>query len=98
MGALHFLDPVILNAVLARMFMLAKRSVTFEVDDLDESYIQEVKRKHGDLCVNTNHVQTVEEFGVPKGWKLAHKKREFLYNSPTTSGDVYGYAMRFERL
>ncbi|CAM1504922.1 Fc.00g025130.m01.CDS01 [Cosmosporella sp. VM-42] len=97
-GALHFLDSVQLNAVLARMFMLARKSVTFEVDDLDDEYINEAFKKHGELCFNANHVRTVEEFGVPKGWNLVHKKREFLYKSPTTQGDVDGYAMRFEKV
>ncbi|RLL99262.1 hypothetical protein CFD26_106825 [Aspergillus turcosus] len=93
-GALHFLDTVHLNAVLARMFMLARKSVTFEIDDLDEAYIQEIKQKHGDLTFNANHVQAVEEFGIPKGWKRVYNERQFLYSSPTTKTDVYGYAMR----
>ncbi|GIK02914.1 hypothetical protein Aspvir_006979 [Aspergillus viridinutans] len=97
-GALHFLDTVHFNAVLARMFMLARKSVTFEVDDLDDAYIQGILRKHGDLTFNANHVQAVAEFGIPKGWKRVYSERHFLYSSPTTKTDVYGYAMRYERL
>ncbi|GIJ89500.1 hypothetical protein Asppvi_008442 [Aspergillus pseudoviridinutans] len=97
-GALHFLDTVHFNAVLARMFMLARKSVTFEVDDLDDAYIQEIKRKHGDMTFNANHVQAVAEFGIPKGWKRVYNERHFLYSSPTTKTDVYGYAMRYEKL
>ena len=79
------------------MFMLARRSVTFEVDDLEDDYIATVIRKHGALCLNYNNVRAVEEFGVPKGWRLVHKKREPLYTSPTTNSVVADYGMRFER-
>lgn len=96
-GALHFLDSVLLNAVLSRVFMLARRSVTFEVDDLSDEYIGGVVEKHGALCFNANHVRAVEEFGVPKGWALQLREWEKLYVSPTTNGEVGGYVMRFER-
>lgn len=78
--------------------MLACKSVTFEIDDLDETYIQEIKQKHGDLTFNANHVQAVEEFGIPKGWKRVYNERQFLYSSPIIKTDVYGYAMWYERL
>lgn len=78
--------------------MLARRSVTFEVDDLDETYIQAIKEKHGELCVNNNHVRTVEEFGMPKGWTLVHRSSEYLYTSPTNQAEISGYSMRFERV
>ena len=65
------------------MFMLARRSVTFEVDDLEDDYIATVIRKHGALCLNYNNVRAVEEFGVPKGWRLVHKKREPLDRKST---------------
>ncbi|PLB44471.1 hypothetical protein P170DRAFT_513647 [Aspergillus steynii IBT 23096] len=97
-GALHFLDTVFLNAVLARMFMLARKSVTFEVDDISEAYIQGIKEKHGELTFNANHVRAVEDFGVPNGWKRVYCEKSLIYNSPTTGNDVYGYTMRFERV
>lgn len=79
------------------MFMLARRSITFDADDLSDEYIQKIVDKHGELCFNANHVKTIEEFGVPKGWKLVAKKYGKLFTSPTVGGDVYGYGMRYER-
>ena len=95
-GALHFLDTVYLNAVLARMFMLARKSITFEIDDISQEYIDEIKKNYG--FSNANNVEATEEFGTPKGWKKVHHKQEFMYKSPATNIDVSGYAMRFERI
>lgn len=80
------------------MFMLAQKSVTFEVDDLSDEYIDDIKRIHGDLCVNINHVRTVEKFGIPRKWKRVHNERVYLYKSPSTGTDVFGLAMRFEKV
>jgi hypothetical protein len=95
-GALHFLDTVHLNAVLARMFMLARKSITFEIDDMSQEYIDELKKRYG--LLNSNNVEAMEEFGTPKGWRNVHHQREYLFKSPTTNIDVSGYAMRFERI
>lgn len=97
MGALHFLDRVSFNAVLSRMFMLARKSVTFEVDDLSEAYITGVKLEAGDLFFNANHTQDMEMFGTPYGWKRVYYKSIFLYTSPHIHVDVYGSMVRFER-
>lgn len=78
--------------------MLAQKSVTFEVDDLSDEYIDDTKKRHGDLCVNINHVRTVEEFGIPRGWKRVYDARVCLYKSPSTGTDVSGLAMRFEKI
>ncbi|KAF9250238.1 hypothetical protein DTO006G1_1654 [Penicillium roqueforti] len=96
-GALHFLGPVYLNAVLARMFMLARKSVSISVDDVSDEYIQAIKEKHGELTFNANHVKAIEEFGIPKGWKRVYHERRLMYSSPTNGEKVYGYGMRFER-
>jgi hypothetical protein len=80
------------------MFMLARKSVTFEVDDLDPEYLG-MLRKHngGDQAFDFNNVQAVQEFGIPKGWCRVYRDRKHLYTSPTTKTDVFGYLMRFER-
>jgi hypothetical protein len=94
-GALHFLDSVQFNAVLARMFMLARTSLTFEIDDLDDDYISEVKKLAG--VYNENHVATLRAFGVPKGWKKIYDQNHYLYHSPLAKTDIFGYALRFEK-
>jgi len=95
-GALHFLEAVHLNAVLARMFMLARKSITFEIDDISQEYIDDLKTNHG--FSNINNVEAMEEFGTPKGWRKVYHEREYIYKSPATNIDVSGYAMRFERI
>ncbi|PHH71904.1 hypothetical protein CDD82_6275 [Ophiocordyceps australis] len=97
-GALHFLQPVMFNAVLAKMFMLARKSVSFEIDDMPRSYTDFLLNLCGQLFMNYNHVQAIEQFGVPKGWELVHRSHEFLFTSPHTGHDIFGYAFRFERL
>ncbi|KAL5428344.1 hypothetical protein PMIN04_000779 [Paraphaeosphaeria minitans] len=94
-GAMHFLDTAEFNAVLARMFMLARKSVTFEIDDLDSKYLETLEVKFSGL-LNMNNVQAVRDFGVLKGWALVLDKKMFLYSSPSVCGDVYGYGMSFQ--
>ncbi|CAI7582156.1 unnamed protein product [Penicillium palitans] len=97
-AAFQFLDPVHLTAFLARMFMVAKRSVTAIHEDLTEAYIENMKKRHGELCTNFNHVSTLEEFGVPEGWKQVRMERFSLYDNPNLGETVYGFVIRFERL
>jgi hypothetical protein len=80
------------------MFMLARKSITFEIADLGQEYIDEIRNKHGDLCFNANHIEAMEEFGTPKGWRNVYRERKYFYKSPSKNIDVFGYAMRFERI
>ncbi|KAF9893536.1 hypothetical protein FE257_010848 [Aspergillus nanangensis] len=96
--ALHFLNTIFLNAVLARMFMLARKSVTLEGEDVSDICIQGMKQKHPGLTFNADHVSAVEKFGVPKGWNRVLNERKFMFRSQTVGCDVYGYIMRFERV
>ncbi|KAJ5188102.1 Major facilitator superfamily domain general substrate transporter [Penicillium cf. griseofulvum] len=97
-AAFQFLDPVHLTAFLARMFMIAKRSVTAIHEDLTEAYIENMKKRNGELCTNFNHVSTLEDFGVPRGWKQVRMERFPLYDNPNLGETVYGFVVRFERL
>ncbi|KAK2866814.1 hypothetical protein FQN49_003517 [Arthroderma sp. PD_2] len=98
MGALYLLDSVNFNATLARMFMLARKSVSIEVTDISQEFIDSTIKGLGSLFVPANHVKLVEEFGVPYGWKLVHKKKQFLFKSVSVDGATDGYVMHFERL
>ncbi|KAK4497158.1 hypothetical protein PRZ48_011608 [Zasmidium cellare] len=95
-GVLNFLHPILFNAVFARMFMLARRSITVSIDDLTPDLIKLHAAAHGEL-LSVNHVKAVEDFGVPTGWKLVHKKQGKMFTSPSMGVDVHGYGMRFER-
>ncbi|KAF7585379.1 hypothetical protein BBP40_011042 [Aspergillus hancockii] len=96
-AAFQFLDPVHLTACLARMFMVARKSVTAIHEDLSEAYIENMKQRNGALCTNFNHVSTLENFGVPKGWKQVLQERLPLYDNPALGETVFGFAIRFER-
>ncbi|KAG5926535.1 hypothetical protein E4U42_003185 [Claviceps africana] len=97
-GALLFLDAVELHAVLARMFMMARKSLTIEVENLDDHVIEDMENDSGHHLFVENHVQMVERFGIPDGWKLVHKQHGALYPSPSSEGNVEGYIVRFERI
>ncbi|KAL2830157.1 hypothetical protein BJY01DRAFT_260999 [Aspergillus pseudoustus] len=84
-GALHFPGPVYLNAVLARMFMIARKSVSISVDDVSDEYVTAIKEKHGELTFNANH-------------EAVYHERSLIYTSPTNAEEVYGFVMRFERV
>jgi hypothetical protein len=60
----------------ASMFMLARKSVTFEIEDIGQEYIARIKRKYGDLYLTANHIEAVEEYGTPKGWEKVYHERK----------------------
>ncbi|KAI1360189.1 hypothetical protein F5Y08DRAFT_317896, partial [Xylaria arbuscula] len=97
-AAFQFLDPVHLTACLARMFMVAQKSVTAIHEDLTDAYIENMKSRNGALCSNFNHISTLEEFGIPKGWRQILKDRIPLYDNSNLGETVYGFAIRFEKV
>lgn len=78
--------------------MMARRSLTIEVENLDNNVISKMQEDVGNLFFMNNHVHMVERFRVPNGWKLVHKQHGALYPSPASEGNVEGYIVRFERL
>ena len=96
MSAFCFLDEVTLSAVLVRMFQVARSSVTFTVEEIPESYNPAMKQTYN--VVSNNHLQVVEGFGVPRGWRLAYRKRDDGWKSPTTGIQVAVTIFRFEAL
>ena len=96
MSAFCFLDEVTLSAVLVRMFQVARSSVTFTVEEIPESYNPAMKQTYN--VISNNHLQVVEGFGVPRGWRLAYRKRDDGWKSPTTGIQVAVTIFRFEAL
>ncbi|KAI0552992.1 hypothetical protein F4679DRAFT_591212 [Xylaria curta] len=96
-GAFQFLDPLHLTACLAHIFMIAQRSVTAIHEDLSDAYIEDMKKRNGELCSNFSHISTLEEFAIPKGWKQVLIERFPSYDNPNLKETVYGFAIRFER-
>lgn len=96
-SAFQYLDSITFTAVLSRMFMLARNSVTVEVDDLPESYIIEMEKHTGNRIRNSNNVSALRRFGTPPGWKKVRDDYVPVYNSPHFNISVSGYVLRFER-
>ncbi|KAL4755769.1 uncharacterized protein BDW70DRAFT_145957 [Aspergillus foveolatus] len=95
-GAFNFLPTESLVAVLARSFMLARKSFTFDVENATAEFCQKTKERLG--ASSFNHVVAVEDFGIPKGWKRVLRERRHAYQSPSTGDYVDSYFMRFERV
>ena len=97
-GALHFLNRTEFNAVLARMFMLARKSVAFDVDDVSPEYVDLIVGRFGEGLRNHNNVAAYKRFGTPKGWRKAVEEEIPLFHSPSVQLDVTGIVVRFERV
>lgn len=78
--------------------MLARKSITFNIDDVDEVFHEKSKDALGESFIIANHTKALADFGVPPGWQVVHKsEREWMYNSPSVGSDVYGLVIRFEK-
>ncbi|WQF87901.1 Putative S-adenosyl-L-methionine-dependent methyltransferase superfamily [Colletotrichum destructivum] len=96
-NGLQYLSPVLFTAVLSRMFMLARKSVSFEVDDMPREHVQSTNERIGSSAIY-NNTQTMARFPTPPDWKRVLEKKQFLFRSPNTSVDVQGTFYRFEKI
>ncbi|KAI1001782.1 hypothetical protein K3495_g6419 [Podosphaera aphanis] len=97
-GALHFLDRVEFNAVLVQIFLLARKSVTFEVDDLDDHHINDFTSPNRELCFSSNNIQASRLFGIPEGWEKVCDMKYPIYTSMYTGREIMGIWYRFEKI
>ncbi|CAI6080477.1 unnamed protein product [Clonostachys chloroleuca] len=88
--AINFLNTYEVSLVLARCFMLAQKSVTIGVDEIPDEQNERIKMLPPPMnsLLGINHLQEVEEFGVPKGWERHSRERYFGWKSPSTGVDV----------
>ena len=96
-GAMHFLDETTFTAVLSRLFMIAERSITFEVDDLPPEYTEAMLQETEGLVRNVNNVKALRRFEIPSTWEKVLDERVKLYDSPHFGISVFGFIVRFER-
>jgi hypothetical protein len=94
----QYLTPVFFNAVLARMFMLARRSVTLNVDNQPQEHLSIVNTRAGEAASIFNNTPTMARFEVPQGWKKVLDQEQLLFRSRTSGCDVRGRYYRFERI
>jgi ubiquinone/menaquinone biosynthesis C-methylase UbiE len=95
-GTLQFLHPIEFNAVLARMFQIASKSVSFMVDEMGQVAIEKIFEQH--KFKQFDLIEATKRFGVPPGWKVLKNERVNTYRSPTTGKDVFATLMHFERV
>jgi ubiquinone/menaquinone biosynthesis C-methylase UbiE len=96
-GGLQFFDEIMFTAILSRMFMVARKSISFEVDELSDKYITSLSEHMNGRVVSSNNMDAFERFGTPKGWRRVLFKKWDLYFSPHFSETVNGRSIRFER-
>jgi hypothetical protein len=96
-SSLHFLSVLDLNLVFMCCFRLARKSVTLMIDDIPDDYNKNLVEMGYDHMIGVNHVVEVEAFGVPRGWKLVDRWRDFGWQSPKTKNDVFTTVFRFEK-
>jgi predicted TPR repeat methyltransferase len=96
-GALHFLTATEFIATLARMFMLARKSVAFDVDDVSEEYISKIVARFGEGLRNHNNLLALRRFDIPSGWRKVVEEEGSLFFSPSVQSDVRGLMLRFEK-
>ncbi|GAB0136379.1 hypothetical protein EsDP_00004680 [Epichloe bromicola] len=97
-SAIHFLRPEMFSFVMVLCFVLANRSITINVDEIPDSYNENLKEKGLDFMHSINHLANMEAFGEPKGWRLVSREREYSWTSPTTGDRVNTTYFRFERV
>jgi SAM-dependent methyltransferase len=96
-NSMHYLPPVVFTAVLSRMFMLARTSVSFEVDNMPQAHIDRTNARVGSSAIY-NNTATMARFPTPPGWKRVLEKEQVLYHSPNSGATVHGTFYRFERV
>lgn len=102
-GSLHLLQPFDFVSTISQMFLRARKSVTFDVDDLSDTYIKNFPDASSEKCwekleYNHNNVASAFLFGVPAGWRaVLHGERRYAYCSLVMKEDVYTHSFRFER-
>ncbi|VUC20436.1 unnamed protein product [Clonostachys rosea] len=98
--AIHFINTCEVSLVLSRCFMLAQKTVTIGVDEVPDELNEKTKTLPPPMnsLSSINHLQEVEEFGVPKGWKLKSRERHFGWKSPSTGVEVYTTLFHYVKL
>ncbi|KAI0192140.1 hypothetical protein F4808DRAFT_379442 [Astrocystis sublimbata] len=103
-GSLHLFRSFDFVSALSQFFLRARKSVTFDVDNLSQTYIQGSAKAAGEkpeekLDYNHNNVEAALRFGTPLGWKaVIYNEERLAYHSPLMKEDVYTRTYRFERI
>ncbi|KAL8808977.1 MAG: hypothetical protein Q9200_003837 [Gallowayella weberi] len=96
-STLCFFDNPTCTAIIARMFMLARKSVSFEIDDLSPEDCEKISKFADGRWWNWNNTCIGSRFPTPTGWKRVQDESRVLYHSVHSYTDVHGRFFRFER-
>lgn len=96
-GALVYLDDVDFIAVISRMFVVAQKSITFDIEDSSEEYMKKCVEDES-LIPSYNHTKAWRNFKVPARWKVTYEKYGLLYHDDHfTHCDIFDTMVRLER-
>jgi hypothetical protein len=98
LSALHFLRPELFSFALVLFFARANKSITISVDEIPDTYNENLDKIGYAYMHSTNHISSIEAFGEPPGWKLTRSERSFSWTSHATGDDVYTTYFRFDRI
>ncbi|KAK4210598.1 hypothetical protein QBC37DRAFT_376842 [Rhypophila decipiens] len=96
--AIQLLRPEVLSLFLVLAFALTNKSITFTVNEVPERYNDYLESNDHAYMRSANHVKALEDFGVPAGWELVWKQKEFAWKTPQTGDDIYSVIYRYERV
>ncbi|OKP09898.1 hypothetical protein PENSUB_4729 [Penicillium subrubescens] len=94
-GALGYLPEPDFIAVLMRMFMVARKSITFDVGDFSD--VSPDTDPDDALMLWNNHLKTWKNFRVPVGWRFACNEYGLYFHDEQKGCKEVGYMVRLER-
>ncbi|KAH7912059.1 hypothetical protein BJ138DRAFT_1149218 [Hygrophoropsis aurantiaca] len=97
-GCLHFLDPTIFSAFFSRLFFVARRSITINVEEIPQQYNDKLQEVGYGFMYSWNHTKAVRDFGVPANWRISCERRLDGWTSVRTGIHVPGTTLRYERM
>ncbi|KAI1932871.1 hypothetical protein LOZ58_001813 [Ophidiomyces ophidiicola] len=97
MSMLHHLTPEDVTFVLVRCFQLAKKTITFTIDEIPDEYNEALLKRGLPHMHSNDHIKNVKSLGEPMGWRLSYLRRQLGWKSPATGVQVFITIFHFER-
>ena len=93
----QYVTPMTFVAALSQMFLKARKSITFDIPEVDAEYARKLDAT-AKLWRPNDHLSSLERFGSPAGWKLTMYRHCLTYTEPNYEHDVYSRYIRYERV
>lgn len=96
-GALDYLAEDDFVATLSRMFLVAQRSISFDIEEPSPEYLTKMA-EDSSVIPTHNYTKIWKKFEIPAGWKVVYEEYGLLFHdSNQTDCDVFGRMIRLER-